>query len=73
MTKVCPNPHCEAVFHNCHVKDTRCLDCSGQIMLINEETFFKKFSDNWFQYDYQTGEYLRKQKPLPAVIQLSLF
>ena len=31
-------------------------------MRINEETFFKKFSNNFFQYDYQTGEYFRLTK-----------
>jgi hypothetical protein len=31
-------------------------------MIINENTYFKKFSDNYFQYDFQTGNYYRLQK-----------
>ena len=31
-------------------------------MLINEDTFWKKFSKNWFQYDFASGEYYRPQK-----------
>lgn len=51
--KVCPNPHCEAVFHNIPKNVTKCEDCETNIMEINSETFFKKFANNWFQYDYQ--------------------
>ena len=38
-------------------------------MLINEDTFWKKFSKNWFQYDFKTGEYFRPEK---NIVQLSL-
>ena len=69
LIKVCPDPHCEAVYHNCPKKHTRCNDCGGHIMEINEETFWRKFSDNFFQYDFETGEYHRPEKP---VQQLSL-
>lgn len=62
MIKACPNPNCDAVFHNCIVSNRYCLDCRTRIMRINEETFFKKFSNNFFQYDYQTGEYFRLTK-----------
>ena len=34
-------------------------------MKINEETYWKKFSDNWFQYDFLTGEYFRPEKTEP--------
>lgn len=69
LIKVCPVPGCEAVFHNCPKKHTKCNDCGGNIMQINEDTFWKKFSNNWFQYDFLTGEYYRPQK---EVTQLSL-
>lgn len=59
VIKVCPNPGCEAVYHNCPKKHTKCNDCGGHIMFINEDTYKKKFSNNWFQYDFETGEYYR--------------
>ena len=57
--KVCPDPSCEAVWHNIPKTYTKCNDCGGRVMLINENTFWKKFSNNWFQYDFQTGEYYK--------------
>lgn len=62
LIKVCPEPGCDAVWHNCPEKHTHCNDCGGNIMKINEETFWKKFSNNWFQYDFNTGCYFRPQK-----------
>lgn len=59
LIKVCVNPHCDAVFHNCPVKHTRCNDCDGRLIRINEQTYWKKFSNNWFQYDFETMEYYR--------------
>tara|TARA_R110000822_G_scaffold14427_6_gene50822 strand:+ start:16938 stop:17183 length:246 start_codon:yes stop_codon:yes gene_type:complete len=69
IVKVCPDPGCEAVWHNIPKIHTRCNDCSGWLIQINEDTFWKKFSNNWFQYDFQTGEYFRPEKP---IVQLSL-
>ena len=60
--KVCPDPQCEAVWHCCPKIQTKCKDCGGNIIKINEDTFWKKFSKNWFQYDFETGEYFRPQK-----------
>lgn len=60
--KICPDPGCEAVYHNCPIKHTRCNDCNGNLRLINEETYWKKFSNNWFQYDFNTGKYYRPIK-----------
>jgi hypothetical protein len=57
--KVCPNPHCDAIYHNCPKSKTRCLDCNGHIMEINQDTYNKKFSDCFFQYDYSTQDYYR--------------
>jgi hypothetical protein len=69
LIKVCPDPGCEAVWHNIPKSYTKCNDCGGRVMLINEKTFWDKFSNNWFQYDFETGEYFRPQKP---IVQLSL-
>jgi len=69
LIKVCGDPHCDAVWHYVPKSHTRCNDCGGRIMLINEETYWSKFSQNWFQYDFRTGEYFRPQK---LVVQLSL-
>lgn len=59
LTKVCPDPGCSTVWHNCPKKHTRCNNCSGHIMAINAETFWKKFSLEWFQYNFQSGELFR--------------
>ena len=59
VIKVCPDPQCEAVWHNCPVNQTRCQDCNGNIIKINQSTFLKKFANSFFQYDYQTREYFR--------------
>lgn len=68
IIKVCPDPGCEAVWHNVPKKHTRCKDCGGWIIAINEKTFWKKYSKNFFQYDFETGIYFR-----PQIKQLSLF
>jgi hypothetical protein len=60
LIKVCGDPHCDAVYHNCSKKDTKCLDCGGSIKMINESTYLKSFSVNWFQYDRKTGKYQRE-------------
>lgn len=70
VIKVCPNPNCDAVYHNVPVKETKCFDCGGNIKIINEETYFSKFCNNFFQYDFVTKEYYR---PKPKTSQLSLF
>jgi hypothetical protein len=64
MIKVCPDPNCEAVFHNCAKNQTKCADCGGNIMKVNEETYWKKFSNNWFQYNTKTGEIFRPVKQI---------
>lgn len=62
LIKVCADPCCDAVFHNCPVKHTRCNDCGGWLIKINEDTFWKKYANNWFQYDFETGKYFRPEK-----------
>lgn len=55
--KVCIDPHCEAVWHNCpsgYKKATHCPECDMILVAINEETYRKKFAGNYFQYDYPT-------------------
>lgn len=63
--KVCPDLYCEAVFHNIPKTHTRCNDCGGWIILINEKTYWKKFSNNFYQYDFLSEKYFYpKQKKL---------
>lgn len=59
MIKVCPNPHCDAVYHKCKKSDKACKDCGFTIKRINQVTYDKKFADRFFQYDYQTMDYYR--------------
>jgi hypothetical protein len=68
LIKVCPDPNCEAVWHNCPKKHTKCNDCGGNIMEIKADTYWRKFSSNWFQYDFTTGEYLRHQKETTQLV-----
>jgi len=63
IIKVCGDPHCEAIWHNCPKKHTKCKDCGGRIMHINEETYWKKYSQNFFQYDFETVEYFYPKNP----------
>ena len=67
--KICVDPYCEAVWHNIPKSYTRCNVCNGRVIIINSNTYYAKFSNNWFQYDFQTGEYLRPHKP---ILQLKL-
>lgn len=60
--KVCPDPHCDAVWHNCPKKQTRCENCDGWIIKINEQTYWKKFSNHFFQFDFETMELYRPKK-----------
>lgn len=63
LIKVCPDPHCDAVYHNIPKSYTKCDDCGGRVILINEQTYWKKFANNFFQYDYPTMEFYRPVKP----------
>jgi hypothetical protein len=42
LIKICVDPHCEAVYHNIPKKETKCKDCGGRIMEINDNS---KLSD----------------------------
>lgn len=58
LIKVCGDPQCEAVWHNIPKEHTTCNDCGGRVMLINEITYKKKYINNFFQYDFLTGDLL---------------
>lgn len=62
VIKVCGDPHCEAVYHNTPKSATKCKDCGGNLIAINEDTYNKKYADNYFQYDYETMDYYRPKK-----------
>lgn len=68
MIKACIDPHCEAVYHNCDKRDTKCLDCNGKIIAINRKTYLSKCSNNWFQYDRKTGHYYRPEKDKQLIL-----
>lgn len=61
VIKVCPDPHCEAVYHNCPKKVTHCNDCGGHIITVNLETYQKKFVEKFYQYDWKSMDYYRPQ------------
>jgi len=69
MIKVCINEHCDEVAHNIKQSEKRCRNCNGILVKINQKTYEDKFSKNWFQYDYETGELIHQQKKVPAVTQ----
>ena len=56
IIKVCPDPTCEQVHHNCDKKASYCSNCGHRIMEINEKTYLKKFVRNPFQVDFKTDE-----------------
>ncbi len=64
LIKVCPNPNCDAVYHNVPKKETHCKNCNGNIMIVNEDTYWKKFATNYFQYEFETEEYFRPVKKM---------
>ncbi len=53
--KVCINPHCDAVAHNCNKKETHCRDCDSGLVEINKGTYQEKYINNYFQYDYSNN------------------
>lgn len=62
MIKVCIDPGCEEVAHNCSKEETRCRSCAGILVAITEQQYWKKFSANFFQYDYLTGNFYKPNK-----------
>ena len=55
-TKVCLDPCCQEVALNCPVKTTRCKNCGSRLIIINQKTYEEKYKNDFFQYDYLTGE-----------------
>ena len=66
MIKVCINPQCDAVFHNCNKSDTRCNDCGGILVRISDKTYQRNFKWIYCQYDYQTMEYFSPEIKLQS-------
>jgi hypothetical protein len=64
LIKICPNPQCEAVWHNIPKTVTKCQDCGGNVKIINEETYWKKYANNYFQYDFESQDYFRLENNL---------
>ena len=56
MIKVCSDDCCSAVYHNIPKKKKRCDNCDSRLVLINEKTYIKKYINEFFQYDFRTGE-----------------
>ncbi len=61
--KVCIDPGCEEVAFNIDKKETRCRNCNGRLVEINQKTYDKKFINNFFQYDYRDGKLLTLAAP----------
>lgn len=53
--KVCTNPNCEEIAHNIEKEEKRCRNCGFLMVEINQETYLKKYSKWFWQYDYKTG------------------
>ena len=63
MIKVCPNPQCRAVYHNIEKADTQCPNCEAQLVITDNETYWKDYAKSWYQYDFKTGKYFRPKDP----------
>ena len=62
--RVCIDPHCEAVFHNCLRGETKCLDCETRTVAINQETYENKFKNSPIQYDMRTKKHFMQEEAL---------
>lgn len=72
MIKICINPQCAEVAHNCD-KETKCRNCDFRLIAINEETYREKFINNFFQYDYNEDHKLVTPCEMGYSKQLQLF
>jgi hypothetical protein len=71
VIKVCLDDQCSEVAHFIERSEKHCRNCGKTMIAINWQTYEKKFADEYFQYDYRTGDFYR---PLRAVAtQSSLF
>jgi hypothetical protein len=60
VIKVCSNPSCDEVAHNCLKDETRCRNCDYLLVEINRQTYMKKFIGYPHQTDYKTRKRLTK-------------
>ena len=63
MIKLCPNPKCSAVYHNIEKAETQCPNCRAQLVIIENDTYWKDYAKSWYQYDFKTGKYFRPKDP----------
>lgn len=59
VIKICGDPQCEAIYHNMPKTETKCKSCGGKTIEINQKTYWSKYSNWFFQYDFATEEYQR--------------
>lgn len=52
MIKVCINPQCEEIAHNCPKEETTCRNCEMRLVTVSDNTYYRKFRNYFFQYDY---------------------
>jgi hypothetical protein len=60
VLKICIDPHCSEIAHNCPKSETKCRTCSMKLVEISRSTFEKKFLNFPFHFDYRTGEAVSK-------------
>jgi hypothetical protein len=60
MIKACIDPQCDEIAHNIEKQETHCRSCGGLLVTINQKSFVDKFINNFFQYDYTTGNLLSR-------------
>lgn len=78
MIKVCVNPTCEELAHNCKAGATYCKNCGGRMIKINNTTYWSKYLLHYWQYDYlkfppELMHPDRPNQPNRNKMQLSLF
>jgi hypothetical protein len=57
VIKVCMNPMCDEVAHFIEKAEKRCRNCNTRMIAIDEKTYWAKYAENYFQYDYRTGDF----------------
>ena len=67
MIKVCPNPTCDAVWHNCKTEDKKCKNCGFTIKEIDTKTYTRKYKEFPMQFDYITENILWQEKKLEVL------
>lgn len=57
VIKVCINPTCGDVAHNCPKNETRCRNCDYRLVEINKELYIRKYLFDPCQIDYDTDQF----------------